>query len=47
MRIGRILIFFLWRLPVWEFRLWRDYLKWDKEMRKFMRDIRNIGTRRY
>jgi len=30
MSIGRILIFFLWRLPVWEFRLWRDYLKWDR-----------------
>jgi len=39
-RIGKLLIFFIWRLPVMEFRLWRDYLKWDREMRKFMRDLK-------
>ena len=30
----RILIFFLWDMPVMVFKIWRDARRWEKEMRK-------------
>jgi len=40
----KLLILFLWKVPVRMFRIWRDTVKWDREMRKFMRDIRRKGS---